>query len=459
MIVAFGRKHFAAACAIVAIGAALQFPLRVSFVIVWAVLLLLIATLSRKRLLILVGFYVLISSLVAQAKSGLDFPNFPHAPPEVFNGVVMKLPDINNFAVSVDVSTRWGRFELQGTKQQLAKLDVGQNVLVHGDLKPIAANRDVRARHLRATVDVESIELNGRQWWSTAPAFIRSLVADSGNVLGENRGLYLGFVIGDERGITQDLTQTFQSSGMSHLLVVSGQNLAFLMVLASPLLSRCRNGARFILLSLITIFFIALTGFEPSVLRAAAMVMVGSVGLFTTARMTGLQRLAAAFVLCLLIDPLLVYSRGFQLSASATFGIVLFSARLIPRLRGPMALRQIMAITISAQLGVLPFALLYFGSLPSVSVLTNTSAEPIAGIVMMWGSSVGVLAGALPSFPRFILQLPMVVCLWWLRFVAEIGAHLPFPRLGLVEVGVIALGCGLIMAMTVLGRRVRVWAG
>ncbi|MEY4131903.1 MAG: hypothetical protein RLZZ31_2027 [Actinomycetota bacterium] len=410
---------------------------------------------TRRRILICLGLYVLVGSLTFHALSGLQFKSGGSQ----LTGVVMRLPSVNEHDVTVDIRTRIGRIELRGSKKQLASFDVGQDVRVTGELRPISNRRDVRARHLRASIAVETVERAGRQWWSIGPSAIRTLVTKSAQPLGRDYGLYLGFVIGDERGITKDMSQTFQASGMSHLLVVSGQNLAFIIVLASPILSRLRRGSRFLFIFFVVTFFVTLTGFEPSVLRAAVMVMVGAVGLFTESLVTGMQRVAIAFILCLLLDPLLVYSRGFQLSVSATLGIVLLSHFFVDRLKGPLALRQVMAITIAAQIGVAPFSLLYFGSIPTVSVLTNTLCEPVAGFVMMWGSSAGVVAGLFPSFLRYLVQLPMLLCLWWLRWVAEVGARLPFPRLGVTEMGLAVLAIGLFSIFNVLRRRLKVMAG
>lgn len=449
------QKLFACFASLVCLAAALQLPIALPLPISLAVLIGMAAMATRRRIVVCLGLYVLVGSLTFHALSGLHFERAENQ----VAGVVMRLPSVNDHDVTVDVRTHVGRIELRGTKEQLAKLDVGQNVRVTGEMRPISNRRDVRARHLRGSFAIETIKPTGREWWSIGPSAIRTLVTKSGQPLAKNRGLYLGFVIGDERGITKELSQSFQASGMSHLLVVSGQNLAFIIALASPVLTRLNRKSRFFFLLFLVFFFITLTGFEPSVLRAAVMVMVGAVGLFTESTITGVQRVAVALILCLLIDPLLVYSKAFQLSVSATLGIVLFSHFLVHVLKGPLLLRQVMAITIAAQIGVAPFSLLYFGSIPTVSVFTNALAEPIAGFVMMWGSSAGVVAGLLPSFPRFLLQLPMRICLWWLRAVAEIGARLPFPRLGISEMAVVIAIAGLLGVFNVLRRRLKVVAG
>ena len=87
----------------------------------------------------------------------------------------------------------------------------------------------------------------------------------------ERRALYAGFVLGDDRGQPVEITDDFRASGLSHLLVVSGQNVAFVLALVSPLLRRLRLGWRLVAGLALLLLFGVLTRWEPSVLRAEAM--------------------------------------------------------------------------------------------------------------------------------------------------------------------------------------------
>src|SRR5690606_29377828 len=97
--------------------------------------------------------------------------------------------------------------------------------------------------------------------------------------------LFRGLVIGDDREQPMEMIQRFRMSGLSHLTAVSGQNVAFVLAACGPLLVRLRTFARWAITVAVIGWFVALTRFEPSILRAGVMA-----GLSATAYATGRER-------------------------------------------------------------------------------------------------------------------------------------------------------------------------
>jgi competence protein ComEC len=263
------------------------------------------------------------------------------------------------------------------------------------------------------SVSEASLEI-GTDLWRVPVDLVRGAILRGAQVLPEDqRPLYTGFVIGDDRGSREEVVQAFKDSGLSHLLVVSGQNVVFLLAIATPLAARLGRRSNLVVLLSVLLLFAAVTRFEPSVLRACAMAMLAVAGASSGRPLTTGRRIAIAVALLIMIDPLLVESLGFRLSVAATVGIALFASGIARRLRGPEWFKRVLSITIAAQVAVAPLIIPVVGPLPLASLPANVLAEPIAGFVMMWGSTVGVVAGLVGGWPAAILQAPVRLGVWW----------------------------------------------
>src|SRR5439155_19656986 len=166
-----------------------------------------------------------------------------------------------------------------------------------------------------------------------ANALRRTLVGGASSLSPTTRALFAGFVLGDDRGQPPEVVDDFRGAGLTHLLVVSGENVAFLLALCQPVLSRLGLRARFFAGLLVLLLFGAVTRWEPSVLRAEAMAALAMTATLTGRPQTAVRLLALAITGLLLVDPLLLGSVGFLLSVAACTGIVLLArpiARALP---------------------------------------------------------------------------------------------------------------------------------
>ncbi|MEM9040293.1 MAG: ComEC/Rec2 family competence protein [Actinomycetota bacterium] len=270
----------------------------------------------------------------------------------------------------------------------------------------------------------------------------------------DDGALFRGLVIGDDRDQPWPMIDRFRASGLSHLTAVSGQNVSFVLAAAGPLLTRVRAGPRWALTLGLIAWFVAITRFEPSIVRAGVMA-----GLSATAFAIGRERapvriLALAVIGLLILDPLLVWSVGFWLSVGATFGVSALGPLLAARLAlvdptGVLALP--VGVTLGAQVGVALPSLLVFGRLPLVSIPANLLAVPVAGAVMLLGLPIGLLAGWCPPLAP-VLMAPFRFGTRWVDTVARIGERLePDPPAQVIGWVVVAV---VVSAVVVLaGRR------
>jgi competence protein ComEC len=306
----------------------------------------------------------------------------------------------------------------------LAQRLVGESVRVEGVCSRNIGrfSRFDRINHVVGRLQVSSVSESyseGSLFVRTANRMRRSLVRGVQRMPSEYRALFTGLVIGDDRDQSLAMIQRFRESGLSHLCAVSGQNVAYLLIVASPLLRRRSNWLKWCLTMLLLVWFVALTRGEPSVLRAAF--MAGMVASNTLLKSPANARivLSRAVIVLLLIDPMLAWSVGFALSVGATAGLAWASAG-IGRMMGS---RGVLSSTLAAQLGTAPISLLVFGFVPVVSLIANPLAIPVAGVVMTIGLPIALFASAVPPLIPLVSWI-MTIPVAWVDGVSRITSFL-----------------------------------
>lgn len=329
---------------------------------------------------------------------------------------------------------------------RLALLDAGDRVTLRGWLRPLEPyDLYLRWRHAVARFDAdELVAFDAPTSPSTRVANgLRSVVLDGTAVLPPTeRALVAGFLLGDTRALPDDVLERFRAAGLSHLLAVSGANVAFTIGLVGPLLRRLPRTGRLLGTLTVLAVFGAMTRWEPSVMRACAMAACATVAVHVGRPARATRVLAVAVTGLLVLDPYLLHSVGFQLSCGASVGIALFSAPIARRLRGPEWMRESLGITAAAQLGVAPVLLPVFGSMPLVALPANLLAVPIAGPLTVWGLAAGAVAGVVRNIApglASMIQIPTRLMADGMLGIADAAARVPFSLdlRGAVVLGVI----------------------
>jgi competence protein ComEC len=313
--------------------------------------------------------------------------------------------------------------------------------------RPGPYERFLRHRHVAGRLVVETVVgwRSGDPVSTAANGLRRTLAAGSGALPERQRSLLAGLTLGDDRAQPADMTAAFRAAGLTHLLAVSGQNIAFVLVVVGPLLSRLRFGPRLAATLAVLAGFALLTRCEPSVLRAAAMAAVAALGVAVGRPASTLRALALGVSAMVLVDPLLTTSLGFRLSILGAGGIVLAAEPIERRLPGPRWLAAPLAVTLAAQAAVSPLLAATFGGVPLASVPANLLAAPAAGPVMVWGLTGGLVAGVVGAPLAGVLHLPTRLLLTWLEAVANAAVRWPLGDLHpphLAALGLAALVAG-----------------
>ncbi len=329
---------------------------------------------------------------------------------------------------------------------RLRILRAGDRVQLDGMLEPLVGwDSYLRWRHAVARLDLRHIDAFSG---TTAPLArvsdaLRARVLRGTEALPTvDRGLLAGFLLGDTRGMSSETTAAFRNAGLSHLVAVSGENLAFVLALASPFLGRMPRTGRLVGGIVVIVVFGTMTRWEPSVLRAATMAVLALLARYSGRPASAARLLALGAGLLVLVDPFLVHSVGFELSCAACAGIALLGPVVSTRLRGPAWFREALGTTLAAQLGVAPVQIPIFGTLPLVALPANVLAAPLVGPITVLGLiSSGVADAFGPrSTPGRLVALPVLVLLRALEAVAAVAARVPLAidGRGLLLVGVVA---------------------
>jgi competence protein ComEC len=301
---------------------------------------------------------------------------------------------------------------------RLAGLSAGDTVDVSGECAPSIkyADRD-RVNHVLGVMKVASA---GKSRPAVSPAHraanrVRDAVARGVRRMdADDRALFMGLVIGDDREQPRAMVDDFRASGLSHLCSVSGQNVAYVLALCGPFLRRLRPAPRLLCTLAVIGWFVVLTRAEPSVLRAAMMAAVIAVNFHRGSPRNARDVLAVSVLVLLLVDPMLAHSVGFALSTGATAGLAWLSRPLGER----AGLPGVLAATVAAQAGTLPVTLLVFGRISLVSLLANPLAVPVAGIVMLAGIPLAAISAFMPDPVARLVGLGITVPV---RFVAGVA--------------------------------------
>ena len=272
--------------------------------------------------------------------------------------------------------------------------------------------------------------------------------------------LLKGVVFG-EKNINEDLARRFQDAGVTHVLSVSGLHVGYVFLALSLLLMAIRINKRYWMLFLTPalLFYVALTGFAPPVIRAAIMLLCVTAGQGLHRERDALNQLCLAGLVILVIWPAQLFQAGFQLSMGAVLGIVLFYAPLLYAYEkhrnkkrvhykikpGPVV--QGLVLTFCATVGTLPILLYHFKSFTLISFFSNLLVVPLIGVFLLIGMGFLVIISIVPfaapalSVPVTFLGESIIVVLDGINDLGAVANFLWVNRggLSLAETGLFLL--------------------
>ena len=324
-----------------------------------------------------------------------------------------------------------------------------------GWLIPLSSDGFGRARWrlgAQARVDMTSLDvIRGPPGVFAAAARIRAGLDDAmADQAPRHRALMAGLTIGDTSDLRPEVVEMFRNSGLSHVLAVSGSNVAI--VLAAVLVALRSAGLRRRIIAAFAALgmFILVVGPDPSVLRAGVMGSITLACLLQGRQVEPLAALACAVIVVVGLRPAMLFSVGMHLSVAATAGIVVFSQSIAAGLSFvPNAARLMLAATLAAQVAVAPILIIVFGEISLVAPIANALALPAVGPATMIGLASACIA-IVATAPAALLGRVVEPVVAWISMIAE--------RCGGMEGSVVVLppAMGWLAALVVVTLAVRV---
>jgi len=247
-------------------------------------------------------------------------------------------------------------------------------------------------------------------------------------------------LFGGYEGLRPELVDAFTTTGIVHILSVSGSHVSLLAAVMAWLgtFLRLPKLAQSVLVIGVIAVYCVLSGCVPPVIRSGIMGGLAFLALALERENDARRILVLTGIVMLLISPLLLFHISFQLSFSATAGL-LFVA---PRLRLWMKERGLseflvgsLSITIAAQAFTLPILAWYFNQLSLSSLLSNLLVVPIVEGMIVLGLFAGIVAWLLPFLGRLMFlfdSLLLGIVYEMTRWMARLpGSQIYFPTMGI----------------------------
>ena len=229
------------------------------------------------------------------------------------------------------------------------------------------------------------------------------LIADEGT---DDGAAVLAALVCGWRGALEvgDAYAAYQTSGLAHLVAVSGAHLSIVAGCAAALLRALRvpRRAGAVLQASFLLGFLVLAAAPPSAVRAAVMAFAGMFAFTARRRPAALSALAVCMIGCIALDPRTALAVSFALSALSTLGIVLFAGLFQAWIaqcfqRAPRLAREALSLTAASSLAAAPLAASLFSQVPVVAPLANVAAAPLFPVVCAGGLAAVLASLAVPA--------------------------------------------------------------
>jgi competence protein ComEC len=383
-------------------------------------------------------------------------------------GIVVKEPDVREKTTHLYVKT--SDDVILVTTDRYAAVAYGDEVRFFGTLKEPESfvgelgrtfnyPAYLLARNVEYQMSFANVEVltsgHGNMFISPLLHVKSSLVDGIESVLNEPQaGLSEGLLLGVKQALGEELEAAFRTSGIIHIVVLSGQNIMIVVTFVLTVLSFVLPRRPRILVGLgIVTCFALMVGLSATVVRASLMVGILLIGQLFGRSHNLIRSLLFAGAVMVCINPyILLYDLGFQFSFMATLGLILIAPKFETFISdgfSKLSIKEFLVATIATQIAVLPLLLYHIGEVSLVAVIVNVLVMPIVPLAMLATFLAGAIAIVSP-----ILALPFAfiahVVLSYIIQVALFFSALPFasivtPPLPAYGVGILYVTLGLLV--------------
>ncbi|MGI5828339.1 MAG: ComEC/Rec2 family competence protein [Patescibacteria group bacterium] len=269
-----------------------------------------------------------------------------------------------------------------------------------------------------------------------------------------NESIVAGMVLGQKNNLSTEVYNSLQVSGLIHLIVASGGNVAMISSILMILLHNfVSHRSKLVITYLFIFFYLLIVGFEPPLVRASILVGLTWLGTYFGRKTSSFWVLCIVGLAMLIVEPLLLFSLSFQLSFAATVGIVAFG-KTINTLIGHFLkhtnqfliqfLSATVSQTIAAQAFTIPLSMAVFGNFNIFSFLANVLVAPVVAPIT-YGGVLLLIVSLVSIEVAFFIAWIITILPEYLLWIAEIFSKIPIGSINfnLSWTGVMILWMGI----------------
>ena len=350
---------------------------------------------------------------------------------------------------------------LSVNKNKNIELEYGDKILIKGEFVEPSESRNyggfdykeyLKSINIYGTIKAENIEILAKN--SNNPIFtfannINLKIKENINKIIPEKysAIFTGLILGDTSKVEEEVNDDFKIANISHVLAISGMHITYI-VIGIELLLKKGIGKRKtrIITIIILVMYMFITGFTPSVVRASIMGIIMLISKLIHRKNDIWTSISLSLLILLIYNPFLILNVGLQLSYLGTIGIVCFNKNVYNfliklKIRNKKIrykinrkfilfmdkIKEILSVTLSAQIVILPILLFNFNILGIYFFISNILVSIIIGPIIIVGF-VCILISFVSIEIAKILSIFMSVGIQILISISEIS-HLPFSKI------------------------------
>lgn len=403
----------------------------------------LICFLYKRRKIILIFFISTIISILYTISVNNKYEKFYNKIPENIRTIATVVGEAKEteYYYSYEIKINQKRFIMYVKKNNPEKLKYGMEIILEGKYIEPTEDRNykgfnykeyLKTKKIYGSFKAEKISVikeNNVNFILRISNNTRNKVIEIAKKIlpKETSSLLIGILIGERQYISEDITENFSKSSLSHILAISGSHISYIIIGITFILTKSRTSKKgmYIITILSLIFFIFITNFSSSVIRACIMGIIVLFAKIVYRKPDILTSISVSLLIILIDNPFTIKDIGLQLSYLGTIGIVYLNKPIANFLEKYMKkkIAKILAITISAQIMVLPVTVINFNNISTVFIISNIIAAPLTGGIILLGYAnvlIGVISLDIAKVIAIITHSLVQLLIWTAEFTAKI---------------------------------------
>lgn len=350
---------------------------------------------------------------------------------------------------------------LSVNKNKNIELEYGDKILIKGEFVEPSESRNyggfdykeyLKSIKIHGTIKADSVEILAKN--SNNPIFtfannINLKIKENINKLIPEKysAIFTGLILGDTSKVEEEVNDNFKIANISHVLAISGMHITYIVIGIEIILKNGIGKRKTRIITIIVlVIYMFITGFSPSVVRASLMGIIMLISKLIHRKNDIWTSISLSLLILLVYNPFLILNVGLQLSYLGTIGIVCFNKNVYNFLRKLKIrnkkikyrinrkfilfmdkIKEILSVTLSAQIVILPILLFNFNILGIYFFISNILVSVIIGPIIIVGF-VCILISFISIEIAKILSIFMSVGIQILISISEIS-HLPFSKI------------------------------